>query len=120
METVAFISTETTDDLIVSFAVCAKDDPSQIKSLTLLRTPKYEQFFEDSERGVQVSFECDDDEDDLLKEVYFDEPSAIVLLTTQLRTYELDVRKVEADDLKTMSAVLRRMNFDNRIQLAGI
>lgn len=108
METVAFISTETTDDLIVSFAVCAHDDPSQIESLTLLRTPKYEQFFEDSERGVKVSFELDGKEGDLLEEVYLDEHSAIVRLTTELQTYELDVRKVDPDDLGSMRAVLRR------------
>ena len=45
METVAFITTETGDDLIVSFAVCpTDDDPTEVESLTLLRTPKYEPF----------------------------------------------------------------------------
>ncbi|MEA3090591.1 MAG: hypothetical protein QOJ04_1933, partial [Caballeronia sp.] len=42
METVAFISTENGDDLIVSFAVIDPADPTEIESLTLLRTPKYE------------------------------------------------------------------------------
>ena len=38
METVNFITTEIGDDLIVSFAV-AGDDPVDVISLTLLRTP---------------------------------------------------------------------------------
>jgi hypothetical protein len=57
METVAFISTENGDDLIVSFAVIDPVDPTEIESLTLLRTPKYEHVLGDCERGVSVSFE---------------------------------------------------------------
>jgi hypothetical protein len=41
-ELVAFITVETGDDLIVSFAVCEADDPTAIESLTILRTPKFE------------------------------------------------------------------------------
>lgn len=120
METVAFVHTEAGDDLIVSFAVCAADDPSEIESLTLLRTPKYEQFLEEWERGVKVSFELDNDQDDLLKEACFDEHSAVVRLTTHNRTYELDVHKVDPDELKAMRRVLRKMNFDERVQLSGV
>jgi hypothetical protein len=44
METVAFISTENGDDLIVSFAVIDPADPTEIESLTLLRTPMLKPF----------------------------------------------------------------------------
>ncbi|MGH8608147.1 MAG: hypothetical protein ACREX9_12220 [Gammaproteobacteria bacterium] len=120
METVSFITTETGNDLIVSFAVCAADDPMQVESLTLLRTPKYEGLLDDWERGVTVSYGLDTDEDDFLEEVHFDEDSAVVRLKTELRTYELDVRKVERRDLKAMSKVFRAMNFDGRVQLSGV
>jgi hypothetical protein len=39
MEEVSFIHTERGDDLIVSFAILGPE-PMEVKSLTLLRTPK--------------------------------------------------------------------------------
>ena len=51
-----FITNEDGDDLIVSFAIPI-DDAGNIKSLTLLRTPKYEFALEESDRGVKVSYE---------------------------------------------------------------
>ena len=51
-----FITNEDGDDLIVSFAIPI-DDAGNIKSLTLLRTRKYEFALEESERGVTVSRE---------------------------------------------------------------
>ena len=118
VETVAFITTETGDDLIVSFAVCPTDDPTEVESLTLLRTPKYELFLEDWERGVKVSFELDDE--GLLEELFFDPPAATVRLKTQSKTYELDVRQVDPEDLIAMCEALRKMNFDKRVQLSGV
>ena len=44
---VAFITAEMGDDLIVSFAICKPDDPTDIESLTILRTPKYEVFLDE-------------------------------------------------------------------------
>ena len=41
MDHVDFITTETGDDLIVSFAICG-DESGEVRSLTLFRTPKYE------------------------------------------------------------------------------
>ena len=54
MERVDFITAESGDDLIVSFAIRLAE-PGEIRSLTLLRTPKYEFLLDESERGVQVS-----------------------------------------------------------------
>ena len=56
-EFVAFLTAETGDDLIVSFAICEPDDPTDIESLTILRTPKYEFFLDEWERGATVSFD---------------------------------------------------------------
>lgn len=77
METVAFISTENGDDLIVSFAVIEPADPTEIDSLTLQRTPKYEHLLEDRERGVRVSFERYlEDDDELLEEFHLEQRPA--------------------------------------------
>ena len=121
METVAFISTENGDDLIVSFAVIDPADPTGIESLILLRTPKYEHLLGDWERGVSVSFErYVEDDEELLEELHLDRKSAVVRLTTSLRTYELDLRKVDEREVKVMRKVLTRMNYDRRIRLLGI
>jgi hypothetical protein len=121
MKTVAFISTENGDDLIVSFAVIDPAEPTEIESLTLLRTPKYEHLLGDWERGVSVSFErYVEDDDELLEELHLDRKSAVVRLTTSLRNYELDLRKVDDREVKAMRKVLARMNYDRRIRLLGI
>jgi hypothetical protein len=68
MHRVNFIRTEQGDDLIVSFVIGAGDFFEDILSLTLLRTPKYEFFLHPDERGVNVSWEEDELEDELLLE----------------------------------------------------
>lgn len=122
MELVAFISTETGTDLIVSFAVCAPDDPTQIESLTLMRTPKYEGLVYEWERGAAVSFEREEKGDEvvLLRAVKYTATEKTVTVRTDRSTYELDVRKVGTKELKEMCRVLRRMNFDSSIQLEGV
>jgi hypothetical protein len=122
MELVAFISTETGTDLIVSFAVCAPGDPTQIESLTLMRTPKYEGLAYEWERGATVSFEREESGDEvvLLREVKYTPTDKTVTVRTDRSTYELDVRKVDPKELKEMCRVLRKMNFDSSIQLDGV
>src|SRR6266480_2596760 len=100
MERVTFITTEAGDDLILSFAVQRPQDTSAIDSLTLIRTPKYEFVFEEHERGVKVSFERhDDDKAEFLQKIDYVEADAIVRIQTSSQEYELDVRKVDADEL---------------------
>jgi hypothetical protein len=101
MDIVAFINTETGHDLIVSFAIPVRESLDDIESLILLRTPKYERFLEDADRGVKVMPEHDNDRE-MLREASFDKTSAIVQLTTENHRYELDVRKVDPDELKDM------------------
>ncbi len=120
MDSVAFISTETGDDLIVAFAVQDPNDPTEIESLTLLRTPKYESLLADHERGVSASFERFDEDDDYLEEVSFSAEERILYLKTRARSYELDLWKVDRKDLAAMRKVLRRMNFDRRLKLSGV
>lgn len=116
MRTVSFIHTETKDDLIVSFALCVGDDPTDVDSLTLLRTPKYEVFLEERERGVKVSLELE--EKGLLKEVAFDRNAAVVHLTTSECSFDVDVRTVESGEIKDMLKVLELMNFDGRLAIS--
>ena len=121
-ELVGFITAQTGDDLVVSFAVCKQDDPADIESLTILRTPKYEAFLEEWERGASVSFHRDlkGDETVLLREVLYASDEKRVTLRTDHRTYKLDVRKVDPSELSAMRRVFRKMNFDSSIQLTGV
>ena len=121
MDTISFISTESGTDLIVAFAVVVPDEPSEIESLILLRTPKYEPLLDDWERGVRVSFgNRNDDDDDLLEEVAYTEDDCVVRLKTTGACYELDVRQVNRQELRAMRRVLRKMNCDGRIRLSGV
>lgn len=79
MRTVSFIHAEITDDLIISFALCI-DDPTDVESLTLIRTPKYELFFEEEERGVKVSLQLEDK--GFLNEFAFNREAAAIHLRT--------------------------------------
>jgi hypothetical protein len=58
MKQVSFISVEDEDpDLILAFAVW-HPELDDIRSLILLRTPKYEVFLDEAERGVNVSYDA--------------------------------------------------------------
>ena len=121
MDTVAFITTEIGDDLILSFAVQDPDEPAEIESLILIRTPKYEFILEDHERGVNVSFErYANEEDDQLQEATYVEAESIVRIRTLSHRYELDVRKIGRKELKQMRQILRKMNYDQRFQMSGV
>jgi hypothetical protein len=121
-EFVAFITVETGDDLIVSFAVCEPDDLADVESLTILRTPKYEFFLEEWERGASVSFgrQRERDEVVLLREVFFAPDDECITLRTDHQTYKLDVRKVDPSELSAMCGAFRKMNFDSSIRLTGV
>jgi hypothetical protein len=121
MERVSFITTESGDDLILSFAVQRHDDPSEILSLILMRTPKYEFILEEHERGVHVSFERHgNDADDFLQKFDYSDIDAIVRIQTSSHKYELDVRKVGADELNKMRNLLKKMNYDQKFETSGV
>jgi len=115
-EVVAFITIEEGDDLIVSFAI-SDEEPGEIVSLTLLRTPKYEFILPTDERGVSVSHESfpEEDERDRLHRIRV-APPVVTIETTSTR-YELDVSKVDRRELRSAQRVLERMNFDERFVL---
>ena len=122
MERVTFITTETGDDLMLCFAVQSLDDPMEIESLIFTRTPETEFIFEEEERGVKVSFERDEDEDqcDTLEKFDYAKSEGVVRIKTNFVEYELDVQKVDPDELKDMQKILKKMNFDQRFQMSGI
>ncbi len=68
MELVSFVSVEDIPpDLILSFAIW-QPERDDVKSIIIMRTPRYEHLLDESERGVNVS-----DEDWLDDEVEMEE-----------------------------------------------
>src|ERR1700730_13160580 len=119
---VAFITVQRGEDLVISFAVCKPDDPADIESLTILRTPKYEFFLDERERGASVSFARNREGDEvvLLREVFYAPDDKCVTVRTDHRIYKLDVRKVDPSELSVMCGAFRKMNFDSSIRLTGV
>jgi len=119
MELVSFISIEDDPpDLILSFAIW-QPELDDIRSLILLRTPEYEIILDETERGVKVSDEALlDDEDDMLKEIEFGDD--FVRITTDHHQFELDLRKVDKEEIEQAKIFLKRMNFDNRFEIRAV
>ena len=116
MEIVSFISIEDDPpDLILSFAIW-QPELEDIRSLILMRTPKYEFYLNEIEHGVKVSDEAwMDDEDDMLEKIEFDDD--FVRIITNHHEFELDLRKVDKEDIEQAKAFVKRMNFDNRFEM---
>ena len=108
-----FITTEDEHpDMIVSFAL----GPSAEKSLTLLRTPKYESILDESERGVSVGTGSNDGlTRELLTHFYWLQGQAVV--TSSRREYRLDLSAVDPEEIRDAKKLLKRMNFDNRFSI---
>lgn len=118
-EKVRFITCEDDGaDLIISFALEDKD-PLYVKSLILLRTPKFERFLHEDERGVSVSLEGEPEEEEriLLKVIRFAEGK--ILMEDTKTTSELDVSAVEEDEIIQAKKLLKKMNFDSRFLVEG-
>ena len=118
MENAWFITNEEGDDLIVSFAIPI-DDAGNIKSLTFLRTPKYEFSLEECERGVKVSYEdFPNDKDELLEKLTIEDN--MVTITTDHRNYTVNIKNVEPKEIQESKRILKKMNFDGRFELTII
>jgi hypothetical protein len=113
MDRVAFITTEQRDaDLIVSFVI-EGEAPGGVKSLILMRSPKYEFVFDDHERGVNVSHEDFPERDDeLLRRIEI--ASDVVTIESTHNRFELDVSRVERKEITKACTILHKMNFDDR------
>ena len=113
MHKVPFITTEDEDpDLIVSFAL----GPNAERSLTLLRTQKYESILDESERGVSVGTGLNEGlTRELLLSFYWLPGQAVV--TSSTHEYRLDLSAVNPEEIRDAKKLLTRMNFDKRFSI---
>lgn len=119
MDTVSFINLEENDkDLILSFAL--DDGDGSVRSLILHRALFFEGILPEEERGTKVSLEGEELEDqqehlNTLEEFRFD--GNILRIKSKFRLYEVDARKLDAEDFKTIKQALERQNNDVRFQV---
>ena len=118
MQSVQFISCEDNGtDQIVAFSLARGE--MEIRSLILLRTPKFEAMLDEAERGVSVSLEDGTGKDGgVLKAVRLE--ANRVTIETQNSKYDLDVSHVDPAEVSNMKALFVRMNFDNRFRIEDI
>ena len=118
-EPVTFISIESGDDLIVSFFVVKPDDPTDGRSITLIRDQKWENLLPESDRGVKVSDEeCSTDEeweDNFLERIRLGNATAEI--RSKHYRHKLDLRKVDKSELRAAKKILKKMNYDKRFKL---
>lgn len=103
MKHVEFITIEDETDLIVSFAIA----PSAYQSLTLLRSPQYEDLLPDFERCAYASFDPSEPADDPLLSVHWKQSK--VTVTTCRHVYELDISIVDEVEITEAKTVLKKM-----------
>jgi hypothetical protein len=117
MDVVSFMDVEETEkDLIISFALDIGD--GYIKTLLLHRTLFCEFIMPEEERGTKVSLEGND----LAKEyintlecvTFVDK---IMKIKARFSYHEIDLRKIEIEDIESIKESLVNHNFDDRFEI---
>ena len=113
MDTVNFITTETGDDLILSFSF---DEGTcfDVDGFIIQRTPKFELILRPDERGPSVDW-TDDDERILIRKIKVT-PREVFIETTRDK-HIFDLSKISGEEYADMVSVLKKMNFDNVFDL---
>jgi hypothetical protein len=118
-EPVIFISVKSGDDLIVSFFVVSPDDPTDGRSLILMRSPKWENLLPEWERRVKVSDENltdeEEREDNFLERIRLGRSTVEIVSTYYCR--KLDLRKIDKSELRAVKKLLKKMNYDKHFKL---
>lgn len=116
MKRASFISYEDEDlDLILSFAL--EDKNVGLRSLILSRSPRSEKHLPKEEHGVRVSLEghVDYGDDDLLVQVVI--AAKHIDITTRHETYNIDLSKVDDEEMQELLPFLQKMNFDSKFNV---
>ena len=115
MEVAEFINIiEQPPDLVLSFAF--RDRILDVKSLILTRTPDFERFFPEHERGVQVWLEGEPErENNPIKSVFLKDNVLDIRATHTC--YQVDLSKIGEKQRTGMLKFLKKMNFDRRFEI---
>ena len=103
-------------DLVVSYALA--DSNGGIRSLNLLRTLFFEELLDEEERGVNVWLEKDHFDDkarNMLIEIQIEENE--ISIHSTFRDYQLDISRVDREEIEEMIRILKKQNYDNRFTI---
>ena len=116
------MTAEIRDDLIVSFFVANLHDPTDGRSIILMRDKKWEHLVAELERGVTVSddgfSENEEAENNYLEGIRIS--NTVAEIETTHRRYKLDLRHVSKSEVRAAKKVLKKMNYDRRFKLTVI
>jgi hypothetical protein len=122
LEVVQFMTAEIGDDLIVSFFVAKPHDPTDGRSIILMRDKKWEHLVAEGERGVTVSDdgfpEKEEADNNYLEGIRIS--NTVAEIETTHRRYKLDLRHVGKSEVRTAKKVFKKMNYDRRFNLTVI
>ena len=79
----------------------------------------FERILDEAERGVSVSLEAKTDEDFDMLEVVMLEANSVTIKTQETK-YDLDVSRVDPDELSEMKVLMERMNFDAGFRIENV
>jgi len=116
MDKVRLITIQEDDDLILSFSF---DEGTEfgVEGFMLHRCPKYEFALRPYERGPVVTWT---DDDEVVTVETFELSRTKVTITTRYRQYSFDISGLSEQEIKAISEVVSKMNFDNNFQFRNV
>lgn len=116
MDLVQFVTTEDSDDLILSFSF-SEGTEFGIDGFIIQRSPKFEFALFPHEKGASIDW-TEDDERILVKSVRLSRRA--ISIKTQYDTYSFDLSKISDEEYKGIIHILNKMNFDNRFEFTHL
>lgn len=106
-------------DLIISFAI--PDEALGVKSLILHRTLFFEEVLDEEEKGVNVSLEGEECENETLNTlVKIQIKDTEVIIYSKYSQYVLDLSRIDASDKSHMIRLLMKQNHDERFVIVNV
>ncbi|MCP4488049.1 MAG: hypothetical protein GY820_12125 [Gammaproteobacteria bacterium] len=114
---VQFISLDEDEkDILISFVV--PDKETGIKSLILHRTFFFEEIFGEEEKGVKVSLEGEESEQDYINTlIKIGINNKEIKIVSKFSEYNLDISRIDDTDINDMIKLLKKQNYDSRFTI---
>jgi hypothetical protein len=114
---VQFISLED-DQKDILIACVIPDKEIGLKSLILHRTFLFEEILGEEEKGVKVSLEGEESEQDYLNTlIKIQINNKEIKIVSKFSEYNLDISRIDDTDIDDMIKLLEKQNYDNRFTI---
>jgi hypothetical protein len=114
---VQFISLEEDEkDILISFVI--PDKEIDVKSLILHRTFFFEERLDEEEKGVKVSLEGEEFEQDYLNTlIKIEINNKEINILSKFSEYKIDISRIDDTDIIDMVKLLKKQNYDSRFTI---